>query len=566
MSFRLIFLFACIPYMWCDYELTVLHTNDVHAHVEEFNKYGGTCNSDNSKNCFGGVARRRTVIERIRKRDKNVILLDGGDQFQGTAWFQVYKGISAACFMNLTEYDAMAVGNHEFDNGPQGLVNFIQASNFSILTSNMDVSKEPIWPKDLSVKKSIILERNGQRIGVVGYTTAETSWLSNAGPNIKFHNVIDSVRQEAKRLKRNGLKIIIALGHAGIELDKKLAQEVNEVDIVVGGHSNTFLYNGPKPSNDKVEGPYPLSFTRADGTKALVVQDFTYGKYLGYLKVVFDDNGNVKSWQGNPILLNASYEQDVAVLKKIKELDAPILKLRKEPVGRTLVKLEGERRICRTQECNFGNLIADAIVKMTQQHPDETKWATVSLGMWNGGGIRSSIDKNMTETISAEELLKVLPFGNTADIVEIKGVDLLKAFEHSVSSLPKWEGRFLQVSGFRLKYNLGKKVGERLIEAKALCTKCRVPRYEIIKNEQVYKVVTSNYILGGGDQYTMLSKILKRHPGETAYSYLYQYVKQESPVAPAVEGRIVFVTSTGMVRTWNVICVTLSFAIFSTSV
>lgn len=80
------------------------------------------------------------------------------------------------------------------------------------------------------------------------------------------------------------------------------------------------------------------------------------------------------------------------------------------------------------------------------------------------------------------------------------------------------------------------------------------------------QVVTSNYILGGGDQYTMLSKILKRHPGETAYSYLYQYVKQESPVAPAVEGRIVFVTSTGMVRTWNVICVTLSFAIFSTSV
>ena len=101
------FLLLAVSYMASDFELTILHTNDVHGRVEEFNKYGGTCKSNDSTDCFGGVARRHTAIEAIRSNEPNVILLDGGDQFQGSIWFIVYKGQAAARFMNYTKYDAM---------------------------------------------------------------------------------------------------------------------------------------------------------------------------------------------------------------------------------------------------------------------------------------------------------------------------------------------------------------------------------------------------------------------------------------------------------------------------
>lgn len=534
-----------IATLQADFELNILHTNDVHSRVEEVNKYGGVCSSKDSaeKKCFGGVARRHKLVEDKRASEKNVILLDGGDQYQGTLWFGVYKGTAAVTFMNMTKYDAMTLGNHEFDNGPEGIIPFIEAANFSIVSCNIDVSKEPKFTASkANITKSTVITRSGKKIAVVGYITPETAWLSAPGPNVKFRDVIACVRAEAQRLKKEGVDILIALGHAGFATDKKVAEEIDELDVIVGGHTNTFLYNGPAPSVETVEGAYPVVKSHKDGTKALVVQDFTYGKYMGHLKVIFDDNGVVKSYEGNPILLNGSFAEDPVVLALVHEMDDRIVKARTEEIGKSYVHLEGGKPDCRVIDCNLGNLITDAIVRMNQKTPDDGQWATVAIGVWNGGALRSSISKKRHEPITYEDIQNVMPFGNTADIANISGKVLWQALEYGVSDVENNNGRFLQVSGLRVKYDKSKPTGSRLEEVRVVCIECKHPKYEELNDDKYYTIITSTFLLRGGDGFTMFKNV-PRYPGESAVDLVRRYIEQETPISITSEDRVQQITA-----------------------
>lgn len=568
LSCALFVVLSCFHVKGEDYELTVLHTNDVHAHIEQFNTYGGTCEPEQAQKqkCFGGVARRHTVIESMRASTPNTILIDGGDQFSGTLWFTIYKGLAAVVFMNYTRYDAMAIGNHEFDNGPENLVEFMKQADFPIVCTNMNVSQEPVWPDPPIYTSSTILERGGKKIGVIGYTTPDISWLSKPGKKITFSDPVESIRKEAKRLKAQGINILIALGHAGFDIDQKIGREVEELDLVVGGHTNTFLWNGPQPSVEKIEGPYPFIVKRADGTECPVVQDFTYGKYLGNLKLVFDSStGKLKSWSGNPIMLNGSYTEDPEALQRVKEMSGPILAARNDPLAKTLVFLEGDRSLCRLNECNLGNFLVDAMVRETQQ-PITNAWANVALGLWNSGGIRSgNIDKKPDDYITREELSTISPFGNTADIIEIKGKFLKEAFHYGFSGLEANEGRFLQVSGFKVKYDKSKPKSSRMVEVKALCTQCRVPVYEPLEDEKVYTVVTSDYLAWGGDGFSSLQKYEKVTKGMGALELLEKHFKRMSPVRIGNEERVVDIsgaTASCPTSSASYFCASLFLAIF----
>eukprot|EP00111_Clytia_hemisphaerica_P018109 TCONS_00053585-protein len=466
--------------------------------------------------------------------------------------------------MNYIGYDAMALGNHEFDNGPSNLVTFLQQANFSAVCSNMDVAKETKWPDPPIYVPSKILERGGKKIGIIGYTTPDTAWLSSPGPNIKFSDPVESVRAEAQKLKAQGVNILIALGHAGYAKDQEIARSVKELDLVVGGHTDTFLWNGPQPSVEKVEGPYPFMAQRDDGTECPVVQDFTYGKYLGNLKLTFDENGKLLSAQGNPIMLNASYVEDEEVLKMVDEMDDPIIKARMDPIGRSYVRLEGDRSICRLKECNLGNFFADALVDAQVKNPSTEQWAETVLAIWNGGGIRSgNIDKRFDEQINREDLSTISPFGNTADLMEIKGKYLLQAFEHGFSGIENNEGRYPQVSGFRVTYDKTKPVGSRLIRVLALCNKCRVPKYEEIKEEQIYKVVSSDYLISGGDGYSMFLNKESSTKGEDALEVLEKYFQKMSPVTTPDEGRTIEVSTSKDYTKTDDDCSSASFISFN---
>ncbi|XP_058881844.1 5'-nucleotidase-like isoform X2 [Acipenser ruthenus] len=429
------------------FDVTLLHTNDVHARVEETSVHSGKC--DPGGECYAGVARRLTKINSIRKTEENVLLLDAGDQYQGTIWFNYYKGDEAAHFMNRLKYDAMALGNHEFDNGMEGLISpFLQKVNCSVLSANMKPDQKLADKISGLVLPYKIFTLGSEKVAVVGYTTKETPTLSTPGPNVVFQDEVQALQVEVDKLKTLGINKIIALGHSGFETDKIIAKKVSGVDVVIGGHSNTFLYTGTPPSNDVPAGQYPFMVDSDDGRKVPVVQAYAFGKYLGYLKVTFNKQGNVVAATGNPILLDSTITEDKDLRAEVDLWKQNLSNYSAQVIGKTMVYLNGTTEECRFRECNMGNLICDAAINHNMKYPDELRWNHVSLCIINGGDIRAPIDERSGNgTITLETLTAVMPFDGTFDLVELKGSTLRAAFEHSVRRHGQSTGEFLQVSG-----------------------------------------------------------------------------------------------------------------------
>jgi 5'-nucleotidase/UDP-sugar diphosphatase len=510
-----------------EFTLVVLHTNDVHGRVLEFSGFGGACNEEDAAegNCFGGVARRATVIDEIRDEGGNVILVDAGDQFQGTLFYNQYKGEEAQRFMNELGYDAMTIGNHEFDDGPGVLGSFIQGANFPVVSANVDVSNEP----ELAgmVESYTVLEVDGEQIGVVGYTTEDTAILSSPGPNVVFNNIEESVADAVAELEGMGINKIVVLSHAGFGRDKEVAAAVDGVDVIVAGHTNTYLSN----TDEDAEGPYPVVADSPSGDPVLIVSDFTWGKHLGRLDVTFDENGVPVAWEGNPITLDASVAEAPEVLAAALALNEPLEELRNQVVGSADVDLDGDRATCRFEECTMGNLIADAIL-----------WKTAAEGtqivFQNGGGIRASIPAG---EVSLGDVLEVLPFGNTVATFKLSGADVWSALENGVSRAENPEnegtGRFAQVAGLRYSWNPDLPVGSRVVSVEVMNPD---GTYSPIDPSAIYALAANNFTRGGGDDYTMFAEnaIDVYDYGPVLADAVAEYISAQSPVAPAVEGRI----------------------------
>ena len=217
------------------------------------------------------------------------------------------------------------------------------------------------------LKNYHILEAKGRKIAVIGYLTPEATSMSETG-NVTIEGEIECIRKEIESLKRQGINIFIALGHSGFDVDKKIAAEVEDLDLVIGGHTDTFLYTGNAPDIEKPEGPYPVVVVQPKtNRKVYVVQAYGYTKYLGNLFLTFDAQGEIKNITGNPILVDNSVEQAKDVLQELNkylEKDKDLF----AAVGETLVLLQGNEYVCELFECNFGNLATDAMIKYVSHH------------------------------------------------------------------------------------------------------------------------------------------------------------------------------------------------------
>ncbi|KAL6095475.1 nt5e [Pungitius sinensis] len=521
------------------WDLVLLHTNDVHARVEQTDVNCLPLCRDGA--CFGGVARRASAIRMVREKESHVVLLDAGDQFQGSVWFNYYKGAEAAHFMNKLRYDAMVFGNHEFDNGVGGLMApFMEQIKCPLLSANINATGALASTFGNSFLPYTILTVGGEKVGVVGYTSTETPHLSQPGPDVLFEDEVKALQRQVDKLLTLGVQKIVALGHSGFVVDQKVAREVRGVDVVIGGHSNTFLYTGPAPSSEVPAGPYPFMVKSADGRQVPVVQAYAFGKYLGYLKVTFDEEGNVLKSTGKPVLLDSSVPQDPDVLADVQKWKENLASYSAEVLGSTLVFLNGSDKECRFRECNLGNLICDAMMDSSLGGSSRLQWNQVSGSIFNGGGIRTSIDERASNgQITVNDLISALPFGGTFDLVKLKGSTLLRAFEHSVKRYGGNTGEFLQVSGMRVELDLALPAGGRVRSLAALCTECRVPRYRPVRAEQNYTVVLPSYMVKGGDGFSMIAEeMLKHDSGSLDLSVVSNYIKQKKKVYPAVEGRI----------------------------
>ncbi|XP_059178705.1 5'-nucleotidase-like isoform X2 [Physella acuta] len=454
--------------------------------------------------------------------------------------------------MNLIRYDAMTVGNHEFDEGVDGLEPFAKNLSFPLLSSNMKLDNTPQL-KNI-IKKSTVLTVAGERIGVVGYTTPETAYTSFP-ETVELLPELEAVQAEVNNLTAQGINKIIALGHSGYSFDVELGKKLTDVDIIVGGHTHSFLFNGTGPSTETIEGVYPTVVNSKTGDTVLVVQDYAYGKYLGELNVVFDDVGKVKSWTGNPILLDGNVTQDNETLALINTYQPQVEEFKKTVVGETYVLLKADKNLCRMVECNMGNLITDAMIHHNLRRFNGT-WTDAGIALMNGGSIRASINIG---NITTENVIFVQPFRNEIEIVEVTGQTLLDVFEYCAS---KWVnatggggfGGFMQVSGMRVTYNMDRPVGQRVHELLVTCTQCDIPRLENVQVDKHYKILATNFIINGGDGYDVLkNNIISRiYLGDLDINILMSYVQKFSPITTGLQDRVRFVSdSVGSCPTTN---------------
>ena len=501
-----------------DYSLTILHTNDFHARFEPISAYDSGCSAEDNTagECFGGSARLVTAIAEARARSNNSILVDGGDQFQGSLFYTYYKGAVAAEMMNKMGYDAMTVGNHEFDDGPEVLRGFMDTINFPILMSNADVSGEPLLAGAL--QKSTVIERGGEKIGFIGLTPQNTDELASPGPNVIFTSPEDGVAGEVAKLQAEGVNKIIVLSHSGYEVDKRVAAAVDGIDVIVGGHSNTLLSN----TNERAVGPYPTMV----GNTA-IVQAYAYGKFLGELNVTFDDDGNVTEAVGEPLVMDGTVTEDTGTVDRIAELAGPLDEIRNKVVAASAGPIEGNRDVCRVQECEMGNLIADAMLARVKDQG-------VSVAIANSGGIRASIDEG---EVTMGEVLTVLPFQNTLSTFQITGAGLMAALENGVSQVEEGAGRFPQVAGLKFTWDSAAEPGSRITE---VMVQGDDGSFAPLDEATLYGVVSNNYVRGGGDGYDIFET-----DSQNVYDYgpdladvTAEYMAENAPYTPYLDGRI----------------------------
>lgn len=511
-----------------DFTLTILHINDFHSRFESITSSDSTCNAEGEGKgeCFGGIGRLKTAIDlkrdALKGANENVVLFSAGDNFQGSLYYTQYKSQVVNEFFNQMDFDVVATGNHEFDDGPAEFAKYIETASFPIIGGNYDTTKDA----DLEGRPPgvIVITVGGERIGVIGATTIDTPEISSPGSNIEFQSVADYVRGAVGALEGAGINKVIVLSHIGYTVDQDLAAAVPGIDVIVGGHSHTLLSN----TDEKAAGPYPTLVKGPDGADVPIVQARSYGKYLGEIKVTWDDAGKVVSAEGAPMLLDASVTPDDAFVAKVAELGVPLEELKSEVIGTATAPIEGSREVCRAMECSMGNLVADAML-------DRVRDQGIQIAIQNGGGLRASIDAG---EITMGEALTVLPFSNTLATFQLKGSDILASLENGLSQIEDGGGRFPQVAGLKFTFDKTKPAGERLVgEVQLQEGDAWVP----LDPDKIYGVVTNNFVRAGGDGYALFAE-----NGMNAYDFgpplervLADFIaKQGGDYTPYTDGRI----------------------------
>ena len=509
-----------------DYVLNVLHINDLHSRIEQVNKYDSTCDAetDAKGECFGGIARVATKINELRDKiageGGNVIVLDAGDQYQGSLFYTTYKGKEVVEFMNVIGFDGMAVGNHEFDDGDEGLNVLVEGVEFPVVSGNLDLSQNNML-KD-KVQDTLVLDVGGEKIGIISALAMDTPETASPSDSVIFMDDLESLKGDAQALTDQGVNKIIALTHVGYKRDQEFAAQVPGVDAVVGGHSHTLLGD-----MEGALGPYPTMVAGADGTEVPVVQAYAYSRYVGHLVLTFDDAGKLISAEGQPVLLDNSVTPDETIAARVAEMAAPIEELRNKVVAETSAPIDGDRNNCRAKECEMGTLVAEAMLARVKDQG-------VTIAIQNGGGLRSSIDAG---PITMGEVYSVLPFQNTLATFQLKGSDVVAALENGASQYEEVAGRFAQVAGLKYTVDPAAAAGSRISDVMVMNGADWAP----IDPEATYGVVSNNYMRGGGDGYDVFA-----NNSTNAYDFgpdlaevLAEYVAGLGPdYAPTMDGRI----------------------------
>jgi 5'-nucleotidase / UDP-sugar diphosphatase len=489
--------------------LTILHTNDLHAHDESF---------EERQRSIGGFPRIGHMLRLFRAKDpKHTLTIDAGDIFQGTPLFTKYHGEVEVNMLNKMGYDIYTIGNHEFDDGPQNLANQLKQAKFDIINVNMDLSGEP--ELGALVKHSVVKEIDGQKVAFIGGITADLNSVAlntgavkikSAGPNW-----VQPFIDEVDRLKASGINKIVLVTHCGVESDKILGQSIPEVDVIIGGHSHTRL--------DK-----PIIIEHSDGTTTTIVQTGCYGRAFGKLDLVFDEKGRIVPASTDYRLINITEKivSDPDLQAYVDEKVQPLLGLRHEVVGEATAAFDNSFRNFPCDSA-LGDIITDALV-------EEGKKYGIQIGFENRGGIRARIEKG---NITAEKVEEMLPFDNKVVFATISGTVLLKAMEHTFAG--PLGGSFFDEHGMKIAYDSSRDKGDRIVYA---LVEDKNGEWKPVDPNGKYKIAVNDYSFKSGEGYDFSGAENIEYVPERISAAFRHYLDKHHVISPQAPDRIVPLT------------------------
>jgi len=478
--------------------IKILHTNDTHAHVDSHEVGYGKDTEE-----VGGFPRIISFVKSVREKDKNTLLLSAGDVFQGTLYFNFFRGLADYEFMNMAGYDAACFGNHEFDEGPSWLLEAVEKLNCEKVNCNVLFGKSYAGVAN-KVKPYVIKEVNGLKIAIIGAVTQNLFTLVNSKnlTDLELVNPVEAIAPIVKEL-RPKVDMILVLSHMGLKEDLELAELVADIDLIIGGHSHSLLVA-------------PVVLRTSKGQQVVINQAYEKGEFVGEVNMAF--SRGTKKWRlvdGKLNRMDKNVPKDETAVKMIEDYKKKINSEVKTVIGENIKPLIGDKDSVRAGETNLGNLVADSL----KNH------AGADIGIINGGSLRNSINKG---PISLEQCINVFPFNNLVAKLTMKGNILRSAFELIAKKRQSGTfGGFLHVlKGMKVAYKEGK-----LIELSL--------NGQPINDNTLYTVAMSDFTAAGGDGFTMFATVADRFTdGVKVCDAIIELIKQLKTIDMDTEGRI----------------------------
>ena len=406
--FSLLSLLSLIVFSLEAEELVLLFTNDTHSNI------------DTDSQGVGGVLPRKALIDSVRRKEKNVVLIDAGDKVQGTLYFNYFKGDVEYPVFNMMDYDIRILGNHEFDNGLDELARHWRDVKADRLSANYDFSDTPA--KGL-FKPYVIKKIAGKKVGFIGINVDPESLISEKNyKGMVYSDPIEAANRYAAELKRKGCDLVVAVTHIGYDEgakpdDLKLARQSRDIDIIIGGHSHTFV-------DPATPGETPYWIQNADGKPVLVTQTGKYGKNIGYIKLDLDNfKGGKMTYKYIPVTDRFHRDSyDWRIERFLKDYRQKVDSVNSRVIGVSEMDMPNLRGACAYANWagDFASYYGRHITDSLRAAGHEV--APFAFAMMNVGGIRQPMRKG---PVTEGQILATFPFSNRLRIIEIDGADLL---------------------------------------------------------------------------------------------------------------------------------------------
>ncbi len=493
--------------------ITVLHVNDTHSHLDATGPKDANLNGT-----LGGIAKAATVIRSVRNVEPNVLLLHAGDLFQGDLFFNKYLGVPELELMKQLGFDAMVVGNHEFDLGPGVLYKTLSQafahSSFPILSANLDMSAYTDLTK--WIKPSVVKTVGGVRIGIFGMSVPDDP-TTRPAPVVILSDIVPIAEKAVVELRKGGANVVICLSHLGTRYDRMIAEKVSGIDFIVGGHDHLLLRR-------------PLSVKNPDGRKTQIVQAGKHYRYIGKLRFKVE-KGSVHLLEYRILPVTAAVEPEAYADSVVNSLKRSIIQDYGDVYGSVLgwASTDLEKRHDRktsTRDTPMGNLISDAYRNKTGTDLALTANGLISEKIWAGPIVGADVFRAVSYGFDDSTRL-----GYRLATFEILGSELIRGLGRGVSNVEIEDNYLIQVSGMSYKYDPRKSVGQRVI-----VESIRINGRPIVRDRK-YTVTVNEGIVGMLNAVGMNVENIKVVP-DFEYLVLRDYIAKLRTVDRSSLGRI----------------------------